>query len=118
MSLFAINAIKWIQANWRLIAIASFLGGSFFLGWQVRGYIAEASENAAIAEAVREKELKDRNDYEKEIAKLKRQSQRRTVARTANMDFNTSVSDTCADSPIASEWMRLIQNAYSGGTGK
>lgn len=61
----AISAYKFVSANWRIIAIAGVLAGVFSAGWCVRGYIAEAVQNKAIAAAVAETKKQEKESYEK-----------------------------------------------------
>lgn len=117
MLLLAINAYKWIIANWKLIAIAVVLAGVFTAGWCVRGYIAEAAQNKAIAAAVKVSEDKMRGDYEKAIAIEKRKRAYRERARAASVGINSLPNDACGDSSIPSSWMLIIQNAYDNIAG-
>ncbi len=60
MLLAIISGYKWVQANWRAVAIAAVIGGSFASGWAVRAYIAHAEKNAAIV-------AENKNRIDKEI---------------------------------------------------
>lgn len=112
MLLLAINAFKWIQANWKLVAIAAILGGAFYSGWAIRGYIAEAAQNKAIALAIQETKAEEKKLYDQAIQLEKRKRAIREKARVANTDIYKATGDSCSDSLIPDSWMRIIQSAY------
>ena len=115
MFLAAISASKFISANWRIIAIASILAMSFLSGWVGRGYIEEASKNAAIAAAVAETKKQEGELYAKAMADEKRKRAIRERARVASVDIHSSVGDDCSERPVFAGWMQLIQDAYRDG---
>ena len=116
--LFAPNVLKWAGANWKLVAIAAILATSFASGWYIRGYIAEAAQNKAIAAAVAETKLEEGKLYAKAIEQEKRKRTIRERSRVANMAINAAGGDACSDSPVLPEWVRVINDAISGAAGK
>jgi len=111
MILAALSAYKFIIANWKLVAIAAILAASFGLGWYVRGYIAEAAQNKAIAAAIELTKAEERGLYEKAIEQEKRKRAIRERARVANVGINSVSADTCTDQPVNADFMRLIREA-------
>lgn len=112
-----LTAAKWIRNNWQLALMVGGLVGMFYSGWVVRGYIAEAMQNKAIAAAVKDANDKMRGDYEKAIAIEKRKRAYRERARAASVGINSLPNDACGDSSIPSSWMLIIQNAYDNIAG-
>lgn len=113
-----LTAAKWIQANWKLVAIAAILGVSFYGGFSVRGYIAESAQNKAIAAAVAEAKATERKLYDEALEQEKRKRSIRERSRASGVAINSVVGDNCTDSTIPAQWLRIIRDAYSGGTGQ
>ena len=109
--LFAPNVLKWAGANWKLVAIAAILATSFASGWYIRGYIAEAAQNKAIAAAVAETKLEEGKLYAKAIEQEKRKRAIRERTRVANMGVSAVVADSCSDQPVNADFLRLIREA-------
>ncbi len=109
--LLVLNALNWIRANWRAVAIAAILAASFGSGWHVRGYIAEAAQNKAIAAAVAETKLEEGKLYAKAIEQEKRKRAIRERTRVANVGVSAVVADSCSDQPVNADFLRLIREA-------
>ena len=115
-----LTAAKWIQANWKLVAITVIILTSFGLGWYVRDYIAEAAQNQAIAAAVAETQKKEGELYAKALESEKRKRAIREKARANNAAIYQAADsgDGCGNKPLSPEWLRIIKDAYDNGTGK
>lgn len=88
MLLAIISVYKWVQANWKFVAIASVINAAFAFGWAVRAYIAHADKNAAIVaenKAINDREIKGNeklSEIEKRNTKL-RETTRRVASNLA-----------------------------------
>jgi pyruvoyl-dependent arginine decarboxylase (PvlArgDC) len=111
MILAAISAFNWVRGNWKLVAIFGGFCAAFSAGYYVRGYIAEAAQNKAIAAAIELTKTEERGLYEKAIEQEKRKRAIRERARVANVGINTVVSDQCSDVPVNADFLRLIREA-------
>ena len=114
MLLALIGAYKWIVANWKLMLIVGVVASSFLAGWYVRGEIATAAKNKAIAETVKATQLADKDLYDKAIEQEKRKRAIRERTRVANVAINSAAGDQCSDMPIPAQWLLIIQNAITG----
>ena len=113
-----LTAVKWVQDNWKLVAIAAILGGAFYSGWTIRGHIAESAQNKAIAAAVQETKDKERAEYEKATQLEKRKRADREKARIANASIYATGSDACSDMPVNPEWVQLLRDAIGDWASK
>lgn len=84
--------ISWVLNNWKLIAIAALLAGTFYGGYHLRTLQYEAGERKALEERL------------KEIG----------LGTTKIIDFNskwgeTHVQDDCLNKPIPADLLRLLK---------
>lgn len=111
------DAMIWLLANWKKVVMAVVVASSFGGGWFVRGEIAEAAQNRAIAQAIEETKKQEKALYEKATQLEKRKRAIREKARLANTDINKAAGDSCSDKPIPSGWLLIIHNAYDNIAG-
>jgi hypothetical protein len=111
MILLAINAFNWVRGNWKLVIIFGGFCVVFSTGYYVRGYIAEAAQNKAIAAAIELTKAEERGLYEKAIEQEKRKRAIRERARVANVGINSVSADTCTDQPVNADFLRFITEA-------
>lgn len=120
MLLALIGSYRWIVANWRLTAIGAVLASSFMAGFYVRGSIAEAAQNKAIAAAVQKTKDEEKSLYEKAkiIEAIKRKSREKARA-DANRLEEGLIDSECLDAPlIPAEWVRIRDEAIADRAGK
>ena len=116
MLLLAINAYKWIIANWKLVAIASVLAGVFTAGWCVRGYICTANNNAVAAadnKAIIDSGVKGNeklSEVEKKNAKLRETTRDVTKNLAKNRGINGERS-SCIATPDGVRGINAIRRA-------
>jgi acyl-coenzyme A synthetase/AMP-(fatty) acid ligase len=94
MLLAIISGYKWVQANWKTVAIAAVISGSFASGWAVRAYIAHAEKNAAIVAENKnriDKEIKG-NEKLSEIEKRNTKLRETTRKVASNLAKNRGVN--------------------------
>lgn len=111
-----LTAVKWIQANWKLVAIAAILGGAFYSGWATRGYICTAEKNAAqvaenkaiIDSGVRGNEKL--SEVEKKNAKLRETTRGVTSQLAKNRGINGERSG-CVATPDGVRGINAIRRA-------
>lgn len=115
-----LTAAKWIHANWKLVAVCAVMFSCAAVGYGVRGYIAEAAQNKAIAAAVEQAKLEEKKLYDKAMESEKRKRAIREKARANNAAIYKAADsgDGCGDKPLSPEWLRVIKDAYDNGTGK
>lgn len=94
MILAAIGAFKYMQANWRVAAIAAALASTFVAGYAVRGYICEADNNAAIVAENKDKADKEVKGNERlsEIEKRNTKVRETTRRVASNLAKNRGVN--------------------------
>lgn len=113
-------ALKFLRSNWKLVAVVAVCTACFSSGYAVRGYIAEAEKNAAVAAAVEATKQEELKNYEKakQVEEAKRKS--REKARSDATRIRLAAGDNaCLDSPIIPiDWLRISWEAISGGASK